>query len=190
MYIEGQGFEWLEDPKNLAAILTNLSMIGAKPQSSMGSKDVGRSDPESLDELEEVEAKLYQQDTGFSVYVSSGRFDLQFCVKRLSEIMTKPRTLGNLRLARLSRYLVGTRKLTLRFDHQKYGDIVRITVDSDWAGSEERYSTYAGLEFHGGHLVDSWVASDQVRALSSGEAELYGIVDGSARGIFTKHMYE
>ena len=39
-------------------------------------------------------------------------------------------------------------------------------------------------------LVDSWVASDQVRALSSGEAELYGIVDGSARGIFTKHMYE
>ena len=41
-----------------------------------------------------------------------------------------------------------------------------------------------------GHLVDSWVASDQVRASSSGEAELYGIVDGSARGIFTMHMYE
>ena len=38
--------------------------------------------------------------------------------------------------------------------------------------------------------MDSWVASDQVRALSSGEAELCGIVDGSARGIFTKHMYE
>ena len=40
------------------------------------------------------------------------------------------------------------------------------------------------------HLLDSWVASDQVRALSSGEAELHGIVDGSARGIFTKHMHE
>ena len=38
--------------------------------------------------------------------------------------------------------------------------------------------------------MDSWVASDQVRALSSGEAELYGIVDGSAPRIFTKHMYE
>ena len=38
--------------------------------------------------------------------------------------------------------------------------------------------------------MDSWVASAQVRALSSGEAELYGIVEGSARGIFTKHMYE
>ena len=67
---------------------------------------------------------------------------------------------------------------------------MRIPVDSDWAGSEERYSTHAGLEFHGGHLVDSWVESDQVRAVSSGEAELHGIVDCSARGIFTKHMYE
>ena len=49
---------------------------------------------------------------------------------------------------------------------------------------------HAALEFHGEHLVDSRVASDQVRASSSGEAELYGIVDGSERGIFTKHMYE
>ena len=37
--------------------------------------------------------------------------------------------------------------------------------------------------------MDSWVASDKVRALIFGEAELYGIVDGSARGIFTKHTY-
>ena len=115
---------------------------------------------------------------------------MQFRVKRLSEMMTKPRKLANLRLAWLARYLVGTQKLTLRFDHQEYSDNVRIPVGSDWAGSEERYSTHAGLELHGGHLVDSWAASDQVRALSSGEAELYGVVDGSARGIFTKHMYE
>ena len=172
-YIVGQGIGWVEDPKQIAAII--------------------------MDELEEREAKLYQQDTGISIYMSSGRFDMQFCVKRLSEMMTKPQKMGNLRLARLARYLMGTQMLTLRFDHQEYGDTVRIPVDSDWAGSEERYSTHAGLEFHGGHLVDSWVESaDQVRALSSGEAELYGIVDGSARGIFhkthvrrngTKHQY-
>ena len=150
----------------------------------------GNSDPEALDELEEVEGKLYQQDTGISIYVSSGRFDIQFCVKRLSEMMTKPRKLGNLRLARLARYFLGAEKLALRFDHQEYGDTLRIAVDSYWAGSEERFSTHAGLEFHGERLVDSWVASDQVRALSSGEAELYGILDGSARGIFHKALYE
>ena len=70
-----------------------------------------------------MERKLYQQDTGISIYVSSGRFDIQFCVKRLSEMMTKPRKLGNLRLAaRLAGYLVGTEKLVLRFDHQEHGD--------------------------------------------------------------------
>ena len=106
------------------------------------SKDLGRSDPVALDELEEVEGKLYQQDTGISIYVSSERFDIQFCVKRLSEMMTKTRKLGNLRLARLARYLVGTDKLMLRFDHQKYGDTLGIAVDSEWAGSEERYSTH------------------------------------------------
>ena len=190
VYLNGQGFEWLEDPKHLTAIIRNHSKVGAKPQSSPGSKDLGKSDPEALDELEEVEGKLYHQDTGIRIYVSSGRFDIQFCVKRLREMMTKSRKLGNLRHARLARYLVGTEKLVLRCDHQEYGDTVRIAVDSDWAGTEERYSTHAGLEFHGEHIVDSWVASDQVRALSSGEAELYGIVDGSARGILTWHMYD
>ena len=78
VYIDGQGFEWLEDPKHLAAIVRNRSKMEAKPQSPPGSKDLGRNDPEALDELEEVEAKLYQQDTGISIYVSSGRFDMQF----------------------------------------------------------------------------------------------------------------
>ena len=124
--IEGQGFEWLEDPKHLAAIIRNRTKTGAKPQSSPDNKDLGRSDPEVLDEVEEVEAKLYQQDTSINIYVSRGRFDIQSCVKRLSEMMAKPRNLGNLRLARLARArcLVGTQKLTLRFDHQEYGDIV------------------------------------------------------------------
>ena len=69
-YIEGQGFEWLEDPKHLAAIITNRSKVGAKPQNSQGGKDLGKSDPEALDELEEVEGKLFQQDTGSSIFVS------------------------------------------------------------------------------------------------------------------------
>ena len=48
---------------------------------------------------------------------------------------------------------MGTQKVSLRFDHQVYGNIVRKPDDSIWAGREERYSTHAGLEFHG----ISWV---------------------------------
>ena len=43
VYIEDQGFEWLEDPKHLAAIIRNLFKTGAKPQSPTESKDLGKS---------------------------------------------------------------------------------------------------------------------------------------------------
>ena len=69
--------------------MRNRSKTGAKPQSSTGSKDLGKSDPEALDEPEEVEGKLYQQDTGISIYVSRGRFDMQFSVKRHDDKGTK-----------------------------------------------------------------------------------------------------
>ena len=68
VHIEGQGFGWLEDRKDICAITKNRTKIGAKPQSSPGSKDLGRSDPEALDELAEVKAKLCQQDTGIRIF--------------------------------------------------------------------------------------------------------------------------
>ena len=170
VYINGQGFKWLEDPKHLAAIIINCSKVGAKPQSSPGSKDCGRNDPEALDELEEVEGKLYQQDTGISLYVFSGRFDIQFCVKRLSDMVKKTTKAGQCSTCKAGKIPCGYREACAQVRSSRVRDTVRIAVDSDWAGSEERYSTHAGLEFHGEHLVDSWVASDQVRALSSMES--------------------
>ena len=50
-------------------------------------------------------------------------------------------------------------------------------------------SSHAVCEFVGTHLIDSWVATDQARALSSAEAELYVIVDGAARGILTQNLF-
>ena len=52
--IVGQGFEWLEDPKHIDAIITNRSKIGAKPQTSSGSKVLEKTDREALNELEEM----------------------------------------------------------------------------------------------------------------------------------------
>ena len=74
------------------------------------------------------------------------RFDIQFCVKKLSQVLTKPQKLDNFRLAWLERKLVDTEKLVLRLDHHKHDDTLRIVLESGWTGSEERYSTHAGLE--------------------------------------------
>jgi hypothetical protein len=91
-------------------------------------------------------------------------------------------------LERCARYLSGHQYLCLTFKHEAEVTGSWIPVDSSWADDPDRYSTHAGCEFIGSHLVESWVATDQVRALSTAEAELYGIVDGAARGIMTQNM--
>ena len=192
-YVPDDAFEWVEDPIHIERVVARRGKQGCKPIGSPASKDTGKNDPKCLDELDAKGAREYRQDTGTLLYVSSGRYDLQFACKRLGEQMATPKRMGDLRLARVARYLAGdeVRHLALVF---KLGEPTptrsRIPVDSDWAGHEDRYSTHSGCELIGTHMIDSWVATDQVRALSSAEAELYGIVDGSARGLQTKHAME
>ena len=117
----------LEDPKHLAAIIRNRSKTGAKPQSSQGSKDVGRSDPEALDELEEVEGEAVSARYRHQhLRVQWKIRHAVLCEKTERDDDESHKSCGNLRLTRLARYLVGTQKLTLRFDHQEYRDIVGI----------------------------------------------------------------
>ena len=55
-------------------------------------------------------------------------------------------------------------------------------VDSDWAGNKiTRKSTSGGAMFLGKHLIKSWSSTQQVIALSSGEAELYGMLKGATQ---------
>ena len=64
-------------------------------------------------------------------------------------------------------------------------------VDSDWAQCPRtRRSTGGGLVFLGSHLVDSYCGQHQNVALSSGEAELHDMVNGTAHGLFLKHVLE
>ena len=189
-YIPGEGYEWLEDPRHVQSILDSRGKRGAKPQGSPASRDTGKYDRDVLDELSSQDVTAYRSDTGKVLYIANGRFDLQFTAKLLGEQMSTPTRLGELRLERCARYLAGQGHLCLWFPFQKKPTGSEIFVDSNWAEPPDRCSTHAGCEFHGQHLVDSWVATDQVRALSSAEAELYGIVDGAARGLHTRSMHE
>ena len=98
-------------------------------------------------------------------------------------MMTKPRKLTIIDLQGWARYFVGTEKHVLRFDHKKYEDTVRMATDSDWAGSEERCSTHAGMEIHGTSL-------EFVGCIRSSASIDFRRIDGSARGIFKNHSYE
>ena len=56
-----------------------------------------------------------------------------------------------------------------------------LLVDSDWGGGKERKSTSGGVWSLGGHCIKTWSASQGAYALSSAEAELYGMVEGVTR---------
>ena len=70
-----------------------------------------------------------------------------------------------------------------RFEWQTEGDI-QTYVDTDFAGClETRRSTSGGCITYRMHQVKHWSSTQKVTALSSGEAELYGVVKGASEAL-------
>ena len=65
---------------------------------------------------------------------------------------------------------------------------LEVYVDSDWAGSTDRKSTSGGIICIGGAAIKHWSRTQKARALSSGEAEYYAVVTGSAEGLGSQSL--
>jgi hypothetical protein len=97
--------------------------------------------------------------------------------------MSQPTTGSLEALKRLCRFLVGAPRLVWRYDYQ---DECQISVysDTDWAGCPRtRKSTSGGCILMGKHLIKSWSSTQASVALSSGEAEFYGVVKAAGAGL-------
>ena len=103
----------------------------AKPQGNPCSKQIGKNDPTVLDELTSEEARRYRSDTGRVIYISSGRFDIQYSAKELGELMSTPKKLGLARIDRCARYLAGCPHMSLIFKHEAAVNGSWIPVDSN-----------------------------------------------------------
>ena len=69
--------------------------------------------------------------------------------------------------------------------------IINVWTDTDYAGCPiTRKSTSGGVCMLNGHLIKSWCSSQNIVALSSGEAEYYGLVRGAAHGIGLRSLLE
>ena len=94
--------------------------------------------------------------------------------------MSKPTTADWESLKRLGRYLIDKTRSIVGFPYQGEPDALEVYVDTDHAGClETRKSTSGGVVMHGCHGIKTWSATQQVIALSSGEAEYYGMVKRS-----------
>ena len=66
-----------------------------------------------------------------------------------------------------------------------------VEVDSDWAQCPRTgRSTGGGLVLWGQHLLEAYVGQEQSVSLSSAESELHQMVQGSARGLHLRNIFE
>ena len=98
--------------------------------------------------------------------------------------MSAPRRKDKAALRRLCRYLLGAPRVVYDFHRLRGGEPLQVYADTDFAGCPHtRRSTSGGCALRGGHLLKHWSTTQKAITLSSGEAELGGVVKGAAEGI-------
>ena len=146
-----------------------------------GQKRTGEDDKEDENEITGAEATKYRAMVARAIFLAQDRTDIAYAVKELSRRMAKPRTKDMKNLKRLGRYLIGKERAVVKFNRQSRTGLVNVWTDTDYAGCvETRKSTSGGLIMLGQHMVKSWSNTQSVLALSSGEAEYYGMVRGAS----------
>eukprot|EP00969_Alexandrium_andersonii_P332346 14686479-Alexandrium_andersonii.AAC.1 len=98
--------------------------------------------------------------------------------------MSAPATADWSELLRLARYLASRPRAVYDFPWQDEGFGVRASVDADFVGClRARPITCGGVCVRGARTAKHWPTTQKTIALSSGEAELAGIVKGAAEGV-------
>ena len=178
------GIEYEADQRHAELIVREMAMETAKPVSTPGLTDSKEevAERENSPDLDKAAAKSFRGLVARFNYLAMDRPDLQFAAKDVSKRMAVPKEVDWGKLKRIARYLVGAMRVVQRFNWQTMPDIIHTFTDSDWAGDREsRKSTSGGAITWGSHTIKTWSTTQQVIALSSGEAELYAMVKGASQ---------
>ena len=126
------------------------------------------------------EVGLFRSYAARANYLAMDRPDLAYPAKELCRRMKEPSKLDRVALRRLVQYLAGSPRLVYMFAWQAAADL-QVFTDTDFAGCRaSRRSTSGGCAMRGSHLVKHWAVTQKVITLSSGEAELAGVVRGAS----------
>ena len=103
--------------------------------------------------------------------------------------MASPTKLSLKALKRLGRYLQGRPRLVYSYPYQAAEELNAYS-DTDWAGcARTRKSTSGGCLMLGTHLLKSWSSTQATVALSSGEAEFYGVVRAASTALGQQALF-
>jgi len=140
-------------------------------------------------ELDPKMATMYRAVVARANYLCQDRSDIRYAVKELSRSMSAPREGDYGRLRRLGRCLVQHPRLIQHYRRQSATKFLDVWVDTDFAGClKTRKSTSGGMITIGDHVIKTWSTTQTTIALSSGEAEYYGMVRGASLALGVKSM--
>jgi hypothetical protein len=134
-------------------------------------------------ELDRSEARMFRSYAARANYLAQDRVDVAYACKEICREMAKPSEAGWDKLKRVVRYLLRQPRVLYMYRWQLKGELT-VYVDTDWAGcATTRRSTSGGAAVLGIHFAQHWSTTQSTIALSSGEAELGGIVKGPKQGL-------
>ena len=175
------GIAYEADPRH-AELLIKVLGPTASSRTTPGTKQATSAD-EDLDPLPWDTARLFRACAARANYLGMGRVDIAFAAKELCRRMSSPTWADLGALRRLAQYLVGAPRLVWKFQWQTEASI-NVYVDTDYVGCHAtRRSTSGGLLLRGAHAIKHWATTQKHVTLSSGEAELGGVVKGAAEGL-------
>lgn len=176
---EPWGIAYEADPRHAELLVQALG----EEVASRSTPGVKAHDSEGAAALSPEVTRLYRAYAARANYLGMDRLDIAFAAKELCRRMSSPDEADLEALRRMIRYLVDSPRLTYRFPWQEDTGF-SVYVDTDFAGCQTtRKSTSGGILYRGEHVIKHWSSTQKAITLSSGEAELGGVVKGVTEGL-------
>ncbi len=174
-----RGIQYEPDQRHVEIVVKALGLQKGESVVMPGAKE--KLDTDSEKALEGSAATLYRSLTMRLSYLAQDRPDIQFSCKKTAKGMSSPTESDWQKLKRLGRYLTGKLGVVLNFDYQNKLTFLDSRVDTDHSGCLKIHkSTNGGTLTFGKHCLKTWSTTQAVIALSSGEAQYYGVVKGGS----------
>ena len=187
-----QGFEWESNSKYVEDMVELCGLrLESKGAPTPITKATGRGRRDIDDTLNGADAQTFRQKCRHGALHVDRSSVTPVCDVRGNEWNGEPQVVHQLNVVRPARYVLQHLGEAWLFGYQADPKTLYVYTDTDWAADElTRNSVSCTVERYGSHMLDCSVAKQSLVALSSGEAEFYGIVRAVATSKQTAQILE
>ena len=177
------GFKDEADPRQAERLIHDLDLSGPTNGCATPGVKVQANQAQAEVELPERDHTKFRGDSARGNYLSADRPGIISAAKEICRFMSKPTDVTQVAVKRLGRYLRRRPRLVWQYPYQR-ADRLEVYSDADWAGCvRTRKSASGGCLMLGALVLKTWSATQASLALSSGEAQCYGVVKAAGVGL-------